>query len=121
MRPSRNPAILLRSGVEFGHRIVGDRRHEAARLEDVSGAGLRVDALELLVVLRPEEDERCRQRAGADAGDDGELRPIAARAPAGEQAGAVGAVVAAARDGEERPLRGLPLASSRSPAALARL
>ena len=94
-------------GRGIGHRVVGHSSHEAARLEDIVGAGLSINLLELFVVLRPEKREGRRKRAGADAGYDCECRAIAACGPADEQSRAVSAVVAAAGDGEKiRPRLG---------------
>ena len=84
-----------------GHRITEYPRGDPALLENVLLRGRRVDRLEHVVVLRPDEGEGRNQRAGADPGDDLEFRPRAGCGPAVEEAGTIGAVVAAAGDGEE--------------------
>ena len=52
-----------------------------------------------------EEGEGGAQRAGADAGDQEEVRAVAALGPAVQQPGAEGPVLAAARDAEQVQLR----------------
>ena len=59
------------------------------------------DLLQRIVVTRSEEGERRGQRAGADARHQVEFRAIAAFGPAGKNAGAEGAVRAAAGNSQE--------------------
>ena len=72
-----------------------------AQQDQVGRRHLGEDLPQCRVVVRAEEGEGRDQRAGGDAGDDVELRPGAAGGPAGQQPGAKGAVVAAARTARE--------------------
>ena len=64
----------------------------------------RIDPPQRRVMIAAEEGKRRRQGAGADAGDDVELRPVAALAPADQQPRPERAVVAAAGD-HQKPQR----------------
>ena len=74
----------------------------AADLENVGRGDLGIGGLQGVVVARAGKGERRHQRAGAHAGDDGIIRPLAGGAQAVEQAGAEGAVGAAGREDEPR-------------------
>ena len=75
-------------------------------LEDIRRSDGGEVLVHLLVVARPEEGERSNQGADADAGHHGEFGPGARLGPAGEHAGAVGAVRPAAGDRQPRSGRG---------------
>src|SRR4029079_8031573 len=64
--------------------------------EDVRRSDRGEVLVHLLVVARPEKSEWSNQRADADAGDHAEFGPGAGLRPAGEHAGPVGAIRAAA-------------------------
>ena len=69
--------------------------------ENVLPSIFREDLTQLAIISAPEEREGSNQRAGADAGDQIERRPGPRVAPADQQAGAEGAVIRTAGDGEE--------------------
>jgi hypothetical protein len=75
----------------------------AACLEHVSGCDFRVTLAQCFVVLLAGERKWRHQRAGADAGDHRVIRALATRGQSVEQAGAKGAVGAAAREDQPRP------------------
>jgi hypothetical protein len=74
---------------------------EAAPTQQVAGPAAGVGAFELGVPVGPDEGERRSQGAGADAGYDIEDGSVPAFRPPHQHAGPVGAVRAAARQGEQ--------------------
>ena len=74
-------------------------------LEDVAGRDGGELLAQLIVIACAQEGVGRDQGPDAGAGDDGELRPVAGLGHAGEQPGRIGAVGAAARHGEPRPIR----------------
>ena len=63
----------------------------------------RVDAFQMMIVSGAEKGEWGDDAAGADAGDDVEVRPVAACAPAAQHAGCICAVRAASGKAQNRP------------------
>ncbi len=79
------------------HCIVRNGGKDTALAENVAGARVRVDLLELCVVLPAEESKWRRERTGADACYKTKYRTIATRAPAGKKSGTEGPIVSSAR------------------------
>jgi hypothetical protein len=89
-------------GLGVGHGVAGQPGQVAPQLEDVLGRDVGVERLQFAVVGGAHEGERCDQRAGADAGHQLELWPVAGRRPAVEDAGAERTLIAAAGQRQER-------------------
>ena len=78
-------------------KTIGRSNHSSEHLwrRDVLSAEGRVGFFQLSVIFRPEKRKRRHHRAGADPGDEIELRSVAMFRPPDEQACAVGAVTSA--------------------------
>ena len=87
--------------------VLGKHGDDRTGRKDVAGDRIRIDPPQRPIIIAAEEGKRRRQCAGADAGDDVELRPVASLAPADQQPGAERAVIAAAGNHQkpQRPRR----------------
>ena len=99
--------LVVEIGLDQPPEAGGVRQRRAAqqsrqdgRGEQVAGLVVGVDVAQRLVVVGAEEGEERDDRAGGDAADGVELRPVAARRPAGQQPRAEGPVRPAARQRE---------------------
>ena len=86
---------LERLGLEHAR---AENRRQPVDLQQFLADAFGEQVLEHGVIRRTEEREWRDQRACAGAGHDPEFGPLAALGPAGEQAGAIGAIRAAAGD-----------------------
>ena len=91
-----------------GQRIVEQHGKDRPLRGDITERNARVEKFQFIVIGRAEKREWRDERSGTDAGHELELRSRACFGPAVQKTGTKGAVVAAARDGEERCRRERP-------------
>ena len=98
-------------GSRVRHRVAVEDREQRPLFGNVMHGDARVERLQPLVVGFAQESERGDQRSRAHTGHELELRPRAILRPAVQEAGAEGAVIASAGDGEVSAGRHRPAVS----------